>query len=220
MVLFFSQVSGQRLVYKFVNLPFDHRKKSKQIKDIKEESRNESRSPPEATRTQDENVTPRHRIERRPSVIKMSGKVSPPREPSPVPEEDTHEMPAIKEEHVDVERVSPQIATSYATVPDRFVSAPSMVVPMNTVTQNGIAHKLYNYQQFPYMAHYARGIPLDLYRYHPYTVMQSPCCGRVNIAAIRPRSVIIRPSEHYPVTNRSPPPLIKAEPVDVTQEAS
>ena len=211
-------MSGQRLVYKFVNLPFDHRKKSKHIKE--EPGADVRKSPELATRTQDENATPRHRIERRPSVIKISGKVSPPREPTPVPEEDTQEMQPIKEEHVDVERVSPQTVTSYA-LPERVMTAP-VVLPtnLNAVTQNGLAQKLYNYHQFPYMAHYARGIPLDLYRYHPYAVMQSPCCGRYNIATIRPRSVIIRPSEHYAATSRSPPPLIKAEPLDVTQEAS
>ena len=214
-----SQVSGQRLVYKFVNLPFDSRnKKSKHT--VKEEPRNETRkSSPEPIRTQDENATPRQR-ERRPSVIKISGKVSPPREPSPVPEVKKEEIQPIKEEHIDVERVSPPV-TSYAPVA-RISTAMTPVVPMNLNTaQNGLAHKLYSYHQYPTMAYYARGVPLDFYRYHPYAVMQSPCCGRVNIAGIRPRSVIMQPREQYPITTtRSPPPLIKAEPVDVTQEAS
>lgn len=211
-----KKVSGQRLVYKFVNLPFNNR--NKKSKHVKEEPRTEIKPSPEPTRTQDENATPRHR-ERRPSVIKMSGKVSPPREPSPIPEEKTEEVQQIKEEHIDVERLSPPVVTSYGPI-ERINPTP-VVVPMNMNTQNGLAHKLYSYHQYPTMAYYARGVPLDLYRYHPYAVMQSPCCGRVNIAGIRPRSVIIRPSEHYPVTTtRSPPPLIKAEPVDVTQEAS
>ena len=206
-------MSGQRLVYKFVNLPFDHR--SKKTKHVKEEPRTERKPSPEPIRTQDENATPRHR-ERRPSVIKISGKVSPPREPSPIPEVKTEEIQP--EEHIDVERLSP-VVTSYAPV-ERISSAP-VVVPVSLNTQTSLGHKLYNYHQYPTMAYYARGVPLDLYRYHPYTVMQSPCCGRVNLASIRPRSVIIRPSEHYPITTaRSPPPLIKAEPVDVTQEAS
>ena len=209
-------MSGQRLVYKFVNLPFDNR--NKKSKHVKEEVQNEKKTSPEPTSTQDENVTPRHPRERRPSVIKISGKVSPPRESSPVPEIKNEEIPPIKEEHIDVERLSPPV-TTYAPV-ERINSVP-MVVPMNLNTQNGLAQKLYSYHQYPGMAYYARGVPLDLYRYHPYAVMQSPCCSRYDIANIRPRSVIIRPSEHYPVTTtRSPPPLIKAEPVDVTQEAS
>ncbi|XP_028407660.1 ETS-related transcription factor Elf-2-like [Dendronephthya gigantea] len=205
-----KKVSGQRLVYKFVNLPFDNRKKSKHIK---EELPNEKKSSPEPTHTQDDIETPRHR-ERRPSVIKMSGKITPPREVSPVPEVKKEEIQPIKEEHIDVERLSPP-TTSYGPI-ERISTVP-LSVP---ITHNALTHKLYNYHQYPTMGYYARGIPLDLYRYHPYTVMQSPCCGRVNIASFRPRSVIIRPSEHYPITNRSPPPLIKAEPVDVTQEAS
>ena len=208
-------MSGQRLVYKFVNLPFDNR--NKKTKHVKEEPRTERKPSPEPIRTPDENATPRHR-ERRPSVIKLSGKVSPPREPSPVPEVRMEEVPAIKEEHIDVERLSPPV-TSYGAM--ETISSAPVVVPMSLTTQNALAHKLYSYHQYPAMAYYARGVPLDLYRYHPYAVMQSPCCGRVNMGNIRPRSVIIRPSEQFPVTTtRSPPPLIKAEPVDVTQEAS
>ena len=210
-------MSGQRLVYKFVNLPFDNR--NKKSKHVKEEVGNEKKPAPAPTSAQDENVTPRPHRERRPSVIKISGKVSPPREPSPVPEVKKEEITPIKEEHIDVERLSPPPATTFAPV--ERISTASMVVPMNLNTQNGLAQKLYTYHQYPTMAYYARGVPLDLYRYHPYAMMQSPCCGRYDIANIRPRSVIIRPSEHYPVTTtRSPPPLIKAEPVDVTQEAS
>lgn len=127
-------------------------------------------------------------------------------------------MQATKEEHVDVERLSPPV-TSYAPI-ERINTAP-VVLPMNLNTHNSLAHKLYTYHQYPTMGYYTGGVPVDLYRYHPYAVMSSPCCGRVNIAGIQPHSVIIRQDEHYPiVSSRSPPPLIKAEPVDVKQEAS
>ena len=183
-------------------------------------SNEEIKSNPDVTHSQEKDTAPRHRIERRPSVIKMSRKLSPPREPSPKQEDDTHQEEPMKEEHVDVERVSPQsFANRSYPLPERVVSGP-LVVPMNLsgVPQNSVSTKLYNYHQLPYFNPYSRALPLEIFPYHPYTLMTSPCCGRVNVASIRPRSVIIRPDEEFSTTTRSPPPLIKAEPDDVVRD--
>ena len=208
-------------MYKFVNLPYNNAKKSNHIK---VETSEHIKPKPDVTRDHDDksSAPPRHRIERRASVIKMSGKVSPTREPSPKPEEDRQPNKPIKEEHVDVERVSPQSFASSRSypLPERVMAAP-VVVPMNlnAVAHNSVSTKMYNYHQVPYMNPYTRALPYDIFPYHPYTLMQSPCCGRMNVAALQPRSVIIRPAnEHYGVTTHTPPPLIKAEADDVVRE--
>ncbi|XP_046845403.1 ETS domain-containing protein Elk-3-like isoform X2 [Xenia sp. Carnegie-2017] len=210
-----KKVSGQRLVYKFVNLPFDHR--NKRSKQNKVESRVETSKTTESKLSSDENTTTVH-SGRRPSVIKLSGKISPPRDHSPIQDKtDDESRPSIKEEPVDVVRLSPPVSSSNSSL--QTISRPAYhTVPTDLNAQTALAHKLYSYYHYPTMAYYAsRGMPLDLYRYHPYAMMHSPCCNQMNI---RPHSVIIRPTEQYPISSSmSPPPLIKTE-CDVIKETS